>query len=202
MTTSWLSDNYIELSGALLGLAYIILSIRQNILTWPAGLLSSLLYIVVFFNAKIYAAMGLQVYYVGMSFYGWYFWLMGRKEEPAGKVPVTNLTGRQGMIISMVALPIFGLIFLLLRRFTDSPVPFMDSLISTLGIMGTWMLARKILLTGSSGSFRTCAPPFFTCQEDCGRQPSFTWFTSHWPYTDMSPGNAACLSRDEGIEET
>ncbi|HNU76887.1 MAG: nicotinamide riboside transporter PnuC [Prolixibacteraceae bacterium] len=145
MTTSWLSDNYIELSGALLGLAYIILSIRQNILTWPAGLLSSLLYIVVFFNAKIYAAMGLQVYYVGMSFYGWYFWLMGRKEEPAGKVPVTNLTGRQGMIISMVALPIFGLIFLLLRRFTDSPVPFMDSLISTLGIMGTWMLARKIL---------------------------------------------------------
>jgi nicotinamide mononucleotide transporter len=45
----WFSGNYIELLGAILGFAYIFYSIRQSILTWPIGLLTSALYVVVFF---------------------------------------------------------------------------------------------------------------------------------------------------------
>ncbi len=143
--TRWLTANYIELSGALLGLAYIIFSVRQNILTWPAGILSSLLYVVVFFNARFYAGMALQFYYAAMSIYGWHFWLRGKREEPSGQLPVTALTHRQGVTAALIALPVFTLIFLTLRNYTDSPVPFPDAFITTMGILGTWMLARKIL---------------------------------------------------------
>ena len=80
----WLSANLLEVAGSLLGLAYIILGVRQNILTWPAGIISSLLYIFIFLDARFYANMGLQFYYTGMSIYGWYFWLRGKKEEPGG----------------------------------------------------------------------------------------------------------------------
>ncbi len=128
-----------------LGLVYIVFSVRQNILTWPAGILSSLLYVLVFFNAKFYAGMGLQVYYAAMSIYGWHYWLKGKKEDPSGHLPVTTLTVKQGVISVAVALPVFALIFIILRKYTDSPVPFFDAFITTLGIIGTWMLARKIL---------------------------------------------------------
>jgi len=66
----WLSGNYIELLGAILGIVYIFFSIRQSIFTWPVGLLTSILYVWVFFISKLYADMGLQMYYVVISIYG------------------------------------------------------------------------------------------------------------------------------------
>ena len=61
---NWLINNWVEVSGAVLGIIYIFLSVKQNILTWLLGLLTSLLYIYVFFKTGFYADMALQFYYV------------------------------------------------------------------------------------------------------------------------------------------
>ncbi len=145
ITREWLSANYIELSGAILGLAYIFFSIRQNILTWPTGLATSLLYAAVFFQSKIYASMALQFYYVAVSIYGWYFWLKGRKTDEKAGVPVTRLNLRLAGWLLLVGVLVYGVILFVLMRFTDSPVPFLDSLITAMSVVATWMLARKIL---------------------------------------------------------
>ena len=55
---NWLIENYIERLGTLLSIAYLLLSIRQNILLWPMGILSAALDVIVFFQAKFYADMG------------------------------------------------------------------------------------------------------------------------------------------------
>lgn len=146
--TTWLWGNKIELLGAILGLLYIFFSIRQHILTWPTGLLTSLLYTVVFFKSGFYADMGLQIYYVAISIYGWYYWLKGGKKDLAGKpeqVPVKN-TPRKILFYSLLAtMAIYiGLLFILLN-FTDSTVPYMDSLTTALSITATWMLAKKYI---------------------------------------------------------
>jgi nicotinamide mononucleotide transporter len=141
----WFSQNRIEVTGALLGIVYIFFSIRQNILTWPVGLLSSLLYAFVFMKAKFYAGMGLQVYYVFISMYGWYFWIRGKREEPSGTLPVTRLMKAQTIILGGILCLLFVTIFSLLRKFTDSPVPIPDAFITSIGIVATWMLARKII---------------------------------------------------------
>jgi nicotinamide mononucleotide transporter len=141
----WLTANYIELLGALFGLAYIVLSIRQNILTWPAGLISSLLYVAVFFHSKFYAGMGLQVYYVGISFYGWYFWLKGNRKDKQGEVPVSKMKKSEAILTALVSPFIFAAILLVLLHLTDSPVPYLDAVSTSLSIVATWMLARKIL---------------------------------------------------------
>ena len=87
----WLLGNSIEILGAILGLVYIFFSIKQHILTWPTGLLTSAIYVVVFFDARLYADMGLQAYYVVISIYGWYFWLTGKKQnEKAGLVRIPD----------------------------------------------------------------------------------------------------------------
>ena len=143
--TEWLLSNKTELLGAILGIIYIRFSIKQNILTWPTGLLTSILYILVFFNSRLYAAMGLQVYYVAISLYGWYYWLKGKKEDNKSLLPVQNVNRRLWVKIGMGSLLIYFAILYILIKFSDSDVPFMDSLTTSLSIVATWMLAKKYI---------------------------------------------------------
>jgi nicotinamide mononucleotide transporter len=146
--TTWMWENKIELIGALLGLLYIFFSIRQHILTWPTGLFTSLLYIAVFFRSGFYADMGLQFYYVGISLYGWYYWLKGGKsartvsgeQPPVQRMPKKMIPGS----IAVTAV-IYLIILVILLQFTDSTVPYMDSLTTALSITATWMLAKKMI---------------------------------------------------------
>lgn len=140
----WLSVNYIEVLGAILGFFYIIFSIKQNILTWITGLVTSALYIYVFFVSKFYADMGLQVYYVFVSIYGWYHWVKGSGENKK-TVPVTNTKRNEWGWIVLASLVLFLIIYFILKEFTDSPVPVGDSVTTALSIVATWMLARKML---------------------------------------------------------
>lgn len=144
--TSWIWANKIEVLGAILGLLYIFFSIRQHILTWPTGLLTSLLYTVVFFQSGFYADMGLQVYYVIISIYGWYYWLKGsKKEKQEEQVPVTKMPGQLFLKSILATIVIYVLILFVLIRFTNSTVPIMDSLTTALSITATWMLAKKYI---------------------------------------------------------
>ena len=76
-------------------MVYVFLEIRQNIWLWPCGIVTSAVYIWVFFKGKLYADMSLQCYYLGISCLGWYWWVMGRKKnvevgEQSCKLPDSN----------------------------------------------------------------------------------------------------------------
>jgi nicotinamide mononucleotide transporter len=141
---AWMTSNKIELLGTILGILYIFFSIKQNILTWPTGLLASALYVIVFFNSKLYADMGLQVYYVIISIYGWYFWLQGKKDKETNHVPIQRVSKQLWLKLSVVSVIIYFVILLLLT-FTDSDIAHLDSLTTAISIVATWMLARKYL---------------------------------------------------------
>ena len=99
---NWLSDNWIEIFGAVTGIIYVFLEIRQNIWLWPVGIITSAVYIVVFFTSKFYADMGLQVYYLVISVLGWYWWVrgagrQGRAGHRAKKRMGEGERGRKGM---------------------------------------------------------------------------------------------------------
>ncbi|HYQ58450.1 MAG TPA: nicotinamide riboside transporter PnuC [Draconibacterium sp.] len=140
----WLVGNKIELLGAILGLSYIFFSIKQHILTWPTGLLTSALYVVVFFNARLYADMGLQAYYVVISIYGWYFWIKGKKKNEK-KLAVRTTRNILWVKLAVVSAGLYALLFFILSNHTNSDVPHMDSMTTALSVVATWMLARKYL---------------------------------------------------------
>ena len=75
--SDWIASNWIEIFGALSGIIYVFLEIRQNIWLWPVGIVTSAVYIIVFFTSKFYADMSLQGYYLVMSCIGWYWWAQG-----------------------------------------------------------------------------------------------------------------------------
>ena len=205
MIADWITENIIEIFGAVTGIAYVILEIKRNILLWPLGIITSAVYIYVFSRNGFYANMGLQWYYLLISIYGWYKWKgargmeqgargmehgagskeqgAGSKEQGAGKDralrndPVGHLSegaslqGRQeasaGELTSgkqekhgsdirridsitavgsaVTALLIWSLLWYVLDRWTDSPVPLWDGLIASLSVVATWMLTKKIL---------------------------------------------------------
>jgi nicotinamide mononucleotide transporter len=141
----WLQNNYIEVIGALAGLIYLYLEIKQNIWLWPVGIITSAFYIYVFFVSKFYADMGLQVYYLVISFYGWWHWLYGSKDIQKEELPITKTSTKQWIYISLITLGLFGVMVFILKMYTDSPVPIGDAFVTAWSITGTWMLAQKLI---------------------------------------------------------
>jgi nicotinamide mononucleotide transporter len=174
MTISdWISNNWIEIFGAITGIIYVFLEIRQNIWLWPVGITTSAVYIIVFFTSKFYADMSLQVYYLAISCAGWYWWVrgdgrratddrqgaegmeekgkglpslegLGVGSEVTEKLNVSRLTLKTGIVLSIIFVFLYFLLWFALSKLTDSPVPEWDSFITSLSIIATWMLARKI----------------------------------------------------------
>ncbi|MFA8433634.1 MAG: nicotinamide riboside transporter PnuC [Marinifilaceae bacterium] len=145
MVLEWLTENYIEVLGTVAGLIYLYLEIKQKIWLWPLGIITSALYVYVFFTSKFYADMGLQVYYLVVSVYGWYFWLKGKSTELGEKLCVTHITPRLFLSLFGVNALIYAFLVYVLVNFTDSPLPYWDAFTTSLSIVATWMLARKIL---------------------------------------------------------
>ena len=145
MLFKWLIGNYVEILGVITSLIYLYFSVRQIIWLWPFGILSSALFIWIFFGSKFYADMGLQVYYLGVSVYGWYYWSRGEFSGQKGGRPVIRLGRILGMILLFVCLALWLSIVWILKSQTDSDVPWGDGFTTAVSIVATWMLARKIL---------------------------------------------------------
>jgi nicotinamide mononucleotide transporter len=141
---NYIIENWIELLGATISFIYIYFSIRQKIGLWILGFLSSALYVVVFFQSKLYADMTLQFYYLGVSIYGWIHWRKQVNEEGVG-LKIQLLKKSQILRLASGTLFIFVSYYWVLIRYTDSQVPVGDSFITALSIVGTWMLAKKLL---------------------------------------------------------
>jgi len=140
----WLSTRAIEIVAVAFSLAYLYFSIRQKILLWPMGMASAILYMVVFYQSKFYADMGLNGYYLVVSIYGWIHWSRGRGEDRS--VPAVSRVDRKTLVIlSILTLVAFWIIGRVLDHYTDSPIPYWDALTTAASFAATWMLARKIL---------------------------------------------------------
>jgi nicotinamide mononucleotide transporter len=149
---NWLSENIIEIFGAVTGIAYVFLEIRRNILLWPLGILTSAVYIYVFGRNGFYSNMGLQVYYLLISIYGWIAWHgargmgHGEGEKSVDRGADIKRIGRgTALVCTVIAVVIWAFLWYVLDRWTDSPVPLWDSIITSLSVVATWMLTKKYL---------------------------------------------------------
>jgi len=144
MIIDYVKINWVEIVGAILSLIYLYLSIKQKVGLWFFGIISSLFYIVIFFQTKFYADMSLQFYYVVISVYGWVNWKRGTQDS-GKELPTTQMSKRLILNLTFVTGLIYFVYFLILSKFTDSTIPKADSLVGALSIVGTWMLARKLI---------------------------------------------------------
>ena len=133
----------IEIAAALFGLACVCLAVRQNIWSWPVGIVNVALYFVVFQQARLYADMGLQVVYLALSLYGWYQWLYGGPGRKA--LPVSRTSGRRFAVLVLLGAAGAWLTGMLLARHTDASLPYLDSALTSTSLVAQWMMTRKLL---------------------------------------------------------
>jgi nicotinamide mononucleotide transporter len=148
--TEWLKHQTIlEIIGVITGLLCVYLAARNNIWNWPIAIVSVTLYIFIFFDAHLYADMGLQVYFLAMNIYGWYFW--SRKPAIEIKAPVVLITSRQiiyATTIIVIVTPSLGYTLIKLApvlHYTPASFPYLDSFCTACSLVAQFYMARKIL---------------------------------------------------------
>jgi len=129
----------LEQIAAVMSLLAILLASKQIIASWPMDILSSVLYAVVFYRARLFADTLLQGLFVAMSLYGWYKWQVA-----------TVLRVRHASAKEIGTAAVFVFIYTLLSgwallHFTTASLPFADSLCSAMSIAATFLAAFKVL---------------------------------------------------------
>jgi len=133
----------LELVAAVVGALSVWLSVRQNIWSWPTAIVNVVLYAVVFYEAKLYADMGLQVIYAILSIYGWYEWLYGGAGHT--ELHVSRTGPRLGAALALIAAAGSAILGVFLHHATDAALPFMDSFLSSTSLVAQWMMTKKLL---------------------------------------------------------
>lgn len=134
---------WLELLAVALAVLYLLLAIRQNIWCWAAAAVSTGLYLVIMYHARLYMESLLQVFYLAMAAYGWYEWRRGGADH-AG-VRVTTWPWRHHLRAVATVLVFVVSSGFLLQRYSDAALPFADAFTTWAAVVATWMVARKIL---------------------------------------------------------
>jgi nicotinamide mononucleotide transporter len=133
-----------ELIGAALGIVMVICNMRQIHWGWPLAFASSLLYVLVFADAKLYAEAALQIFFALTAIWGWLQWLRGLQADGQA-LQVRRL--ERSVTIKLIAFCAVSLpaIALFLMTFTNTDVPWADALPTVLSLAATYLLGKKYI---------------------------------------------------------
>jgi nicotinamide mononucleotide transporter len=143
--------SYVEFIGTILYLWSVWLIAKRKTLTWPVGIVSVLLYMILFYQIRLYSDTLEQVYYLGTSIYGWWVW--DRSPKDNGQIAGVKYSNWKSVIVwvSTTALVsvIFG--FLMSRIHTLFPAifpeaasfPYLDALTTIMSFSATWLMIQK-----------------------------------------------------------
>jgi nicotinamide mononucleotide transporter len=143
MISNFIVQNWLESTAVIFAILYLILAVKQNILCWTAGIISSVLYFFIMQKAGLYMEAYLQVFYVVMGIYGWSQWSASNASNPS--FIVNTWSKYQHMITISIILVLSLLSGFLMERYTDAALPFLDALVSWGAVVATYMVAKKLL---------------------------------------------------------
>ena len=131
----------IEYAAALLGLINIALLIFRNVWNFPFGMAMVALYILVFYEEKLYAEAGLQVFFFLAQGWGWWLWLRVGGDDD--RVPVRWLGGWGRAVWFTVTAALSLNLGWVMHRFTDAVLPYADAAIAGASVAAQILLAFR-----------------------------------------------------------
>lgn len=130
-----------EFTAALLGLLSVYLLTKQNSLSWPIGIIMVLMYIVIFYEARLYSDMLLQVFFALMQAYGWYAW--SGFQQRKNKTDVAFLSNMQLVVYCFLIICLSLILGTLMKYFTNADLPYLDAFTTALSIVAQWLMTKK-----------------------------------------------------------
>ncbi|CAH0239503.1 Nicotinamide riboside transporter PnuC [Pedobacter sp. Bi27] len=135
-----LHTSLIEWLAVGFGVSEVLLAKKNSIWLYPTGIISILLSMFLLLNVKLYAETLLSIYYLVMSVYGWIIW---KKRKQEGENQVSWSSNKELTIAVLISVIGFGVLYLVLRHYTDSDVPVFDAFVSSTAWAGMWLLAKR-----------------------------------------------------------
>ena len=139
-TTWW------EYIAVFAGIGSVWFSRIENILVYPVGLISTVIYIFLSVDGHLYGEASVNLYYTIMSIYGWILWVK-KDQEQHYVVTVQFSTGRewvyQLLFCAFFYVTIFSALTWLKSAFYSATIPWADAFASSTAFTGMWLMAKK-----------------------------------------------------------
>ncbi len=137
---NYLAANWMEDTGAITSIVGIWLITRRNILCWPTVLIAEVFYMIVLFRVQLYSGSLLQIFFMGFTMYGWWYWRRGMREE--GVVRLVRLP-MSSMLAGLAAGAVGSVLMGFLMERIGASLPHLDATLMSYGMVATWWQARK-----------------------------------------------------------
>ncbi len=132
-----------EWLAVILALAYLLLAIRESLWCWPAALISTAIYMVLFFDVNLYMESILNIYYMVMAVYGWTQWYNKKPNETVK--PIIRWSIKSHLLWIAALLLVVALSTYMLGQHTQQAMPLLDSFTTWFAVFTTYLVAKKVL---------------------------------------------------------
>ena len=131
----------LEIFAVIFALLYLFLAMKQNIACWYAAFISTLIYIIIYWDVSLYMESLLNFYYLLMAIYGWINW---NKKSQIDKNYVISWSYQNHILVILLILILTVISGFSLQK-TDAVYPYLDSFTTWASVVTTFMVAQKIL---------------------------------------------------------
>jgi nicotinamide mononucleotide transporter len=136
----YVASHAVELAGFIITALGIWLTTKRLLICWPVVLLADFLYLVVFYQARLFSDALLQVFFVAFTLYGWWHWWRGVREE--GEVRVVPLP-MASAVVAVAAGALGSVILAILAVHMHAALPHLDATLTSYSLVASWWGARK-----------------------------------------------------------
>jgi nicotinamide mononucleotide transporter len=134
--------NPLEIAGFVTGALSVWLAVRQNPWNWPFGVANAVFFFILFYRARLYGDMALQVLFAAICLLGWYRWLFGG--EGHSRLRVTRMTTAGAVAYTAAGVAATAAFAPYLRSIGDAS-PLLDALTTVLSVEAQYLMTRKVI---------------------------------------------------------
>lgn len=133
----------LELIAVVFGVISVLFARKNNILVYPTGLVSTILYVYILFEFQLYGDLIINFYYTIMSVLGWYLW--SKTKDGHEEFPISTINRKDFLISTLIftiTLTFVALVYYFFDKFTHWTA-YVDALTTGLFFVGMWLMAKR-----------------------------------------------------------
>ena len=136
----YLAANWVEFAGFVATAVGIWLTTKRLLICWPIVLAADVLYLVVFYHARLLSDALLQVFFIAFTLYGWWHWWRGVRDD--GEVRVVPL-GAPSLMIAIAAGIAGSFVLGEMAKRLNAALPYLDAALASFSLVASWWQARR-----------------------------------------------------------